>query len=217
MSGTTASPQASSPACTPPNSTATGTAMRRITSVTAELSHWMPNKQTTLPAATHRVATNSGRTTGASAKSLAGKAEVDRTTGGPAGTVITRCPADTQCTMPKVMVVDDDDDMRRMLTTFLEMVGFDVLTAVHGRDALDQLINTRPCLILLDLMMPVMDGAEFRRLQQQAPRLKDIPVVCVSARHDASEQAAALDVPVCIRKPFDLAEVSAAVRRYCPA
>jgi CheY-like chemotaxis protein len=96
--------------------------------------------------------------------------------------------------MPSVLVVDDDPDVRVLLETYLELEGFDVQTACNGSDALQQLRDTRPSVILLDLMMPVMDGVEFRRHQQGQPDLRDIPVVCLSARHDAQHTATVLGV-----------------------
>jgi CheY-like chemotaxis protein len=106
--------------------------------------------------------------------------------------------------MPSVLVVDDDPDVRVMLETYLELEGFDVLTASNGLDALQRLRDVRPSVILLDLMMPVMDGVEFRRQQQGQPVLRDIPVVCLSARHDAQQTASRLGVTDCLAKPLDL-------------
>jgi len=119
--------------------------------------------------------------------------------------------------MPTVLVVDDDRDICGMLETCLGLEGFDVLTARNGREALRQLDATRPAVILLDLMMPVMDGVEFRGRQQCEPRLRDIPVVCLSAQHDAGQMAARLGVAGFLSKPFKLDSVIAAVRGLCPA
>jgi CheY-like chemotaxis protein len=119
--------------------------------------------------------------------------------------------------MPTVLVVDDDPDICGMLEMCLGLEGFDVLTACNGRDALRQLHESQPALILLDLMMPVMDGVEFRTHQQCEPGLRDIPVVCLSARHDARQMAARLGLAGFLGKPFDLETVVAAVRRLCPA
>ena len=117
--------------------------------------------------------------------------------------------------MPSVLVVDDDPDVRVLLETYLELEGFEVLTAANGSDALQRLRHTRPSVILLDLMMPVMDGVEFRRQQQGQPRLCDIPVVCLSARHDATQTAMRLGVADCLAKPFELDKVVAMLRRHC--
>lgn len=118
--------------------------------------------------------------------------------------------------MPSVLVVDDDPDVRVLLETYLELEGFDVLTASNGWDALLHLRHIRPSVILLDLMMPVMDGVEFRRHQQGQPTLRDIPVVCLSARHDAQQTAARLGVAECLAKPFDLETLIVVLRRHCP-
>jgi CheY-like chemotaxis protein len=119
--------------------------------------------------------------------------------------------------MPTVLVVDDDPDVRALLEMCLALEGFDVLTASNGRHALLKLNEIHPALILLDLMMPVMDGVEFRRQQREEPRLRDIPVVCLSARHDARERASELGFAAFLSKPFDLDTVIAAVRQICPA
>ena len=117
--------------------------------------------------------------------------------------------------MPSVLVVDDDPDVRGLLETYLELEGFDVLTATNGCDALARLRHARPSVILLDLMMPVMDGVEFRRQQQEQPLIRDIPVVCLSARHDARQTAAALGLTDCVTKPFDLERLIGVLRRHC--
>jgi CheY-like chemotaxis protein len=117
--------------------------------------------------------------------------------------------------MPTVLVVDDDPDIRVMLEVYLTLEGFDVVTACNGREALRHLADHHAALILLDLMMPVMDGVEFRRQQQRDPGIRDIPVVCVSARYDASQLAEHLGVAGCLVKPFDVDTVIAAVRRFC--
>ena len=117
--------------------------------------------------------------------------------------------------MGTVLVVDDDAELCRLLETFLGFRGIHVLTAPNGRDALDQLAVVQPSLILLDLMMPVMDGIQFRLHQQQDARLRQIPVVCLSARHDAPQIAERLGLTEFLRKPFDLDAVVDTVRRHC--
>ena len=121
----------------------------------------------------------------------------------------------TRTLMPTVLVVDDDPELRVLLETCLRVEGYDVLTAQNGSDALSLARQAPPCLILLDLMMPVMDGIEFRRAQQRAPELRDVPVVCLSAHHKARQTALDLGLNDCLGKPFDLDDLISVVRRHC--
>ena len=89
-----------------------------------------------------------------------------------------------------------------MLATLLECAGFTVATARHGRDALMECRRHRPRLILLDLMMPVMTGEQFREEQLRDPTLAEIPVVIVSARYDAADTARQLAAVACYTKPI---------------
>jgi CheY-like chemotaxis protein len=128
------------------------------------------------------------------------------------------CHSPDTMLVPTVLVVDDDPDVRRLLATYLEVEGFTVRTASNGSEALQQLHTSGlPNVILLDLMMPVMDGTQFRREQQSAPAFARIPVVCLSAKHDAGIRASQLGIEECITKPFELEAVAAAVRRHCAA
>jgi CheY-like chemotaxis protein len=119
--------------------------------------------------------------------------------------------------MPTVLVVDDDADLCAMLSVFLGWNGIDVVTASNGREALDWLTTHHPAVILLDLMMPVMDGAAFREYQLRLPDLRDIPVVCLSAHHNGRCIAHDLGLTEFLSKPFELETVVRTVRRYCPA
>ena len=85
-------------------------------------------------------------------------------------------------TRPTVFVVEDDADTREMLCRFLELEGYHVESAVNGQQALERLhAGAHPSVILLDLMMPVMDGWQFRHAQAQDAALSTIPVIVVSA------------------------------------
>ena len=112
-------------------------------------------------------------------------------------------------------MVDDERDVRQLLSTYLNLQGFSVVTASNGQEALTRLAECDPCVILLDLMMPVMDGVEFRRHQRKDPRWSGIPVVCLSAKHDAASLSAALQMNACVSKPFDIDHVTDLVRRHC--
>jgi CheY-like chemotaxis protein len=84
----------------------------------------------------------------------------------------------------RVLVVDDDPGIRRMVSLVLAGEGYDVRTAEDGRQALDLLASWHPAVILLDLMMPVMDGWTFLVAQQADPVLAPIPVIVMSASGD---------------------------------
>jgi CheY-like chemotaxis protein len=114
-----------------------------------------------------------------------------------------------------VLIVDDDEDCREMLATLLVAHGYRIVTAENGAEALTVARQYRPCLILLDLMMPVMDGEEFRRTQLTDPQIRDIPIVVVSARIGAAEIAGRLGAVGVIPKPLDLDQVAATIEEVC--
>src|SRR5437762_2793351 len=92
-----------------------------------------------------------------------------------------------------VMIVEDDLDIRDALTQILEFEGYHVVSAENGQQALTQLQHgEHPGLILLDLMMPVMDGWQFRLEQQKDAKLSDIPVVIISADGRVYQKASAI-------------------------
>lgn len=109
------------------------------------------------------------------------------------------------------MVVEDDEDIRDSVRDILEGEGYLVCTAANGQEALAVLLRSaRPCLILLDLMMPVMNGQQFLARLRLLPGLTDIPVVVVSAISSAAPAAEDF-----IRKPFDADVLINAVKKYC--
>ena len=116
---------------------------------------------------------------------------------------------------PRVLIVEDDRDTREMLERFLQLEGFDVRTAANGEVALTTLRSDgRPCVILLDLMMPVMNGWQFREAQQQDPSLAAIPVIVVTA---AGPQAhiPAIHANGWLPKPVDLEQLLATIGPFC--
>jgi DNA-binding response OmpR family regulator len=117
----------------------------------------------------------------------------------------------------KVMIIDDDTDIRESLTEVLREIGYDVVAASNGREALDLLegMSDRPCLILLDLMMPVLDGTGFREIQRQHVALAPIPVVVITANRDADARVEAMQVAGYLRKPMELDDLVAVVGAHC--
>ena len=95
---------------------------------------------------------------------------------------------DARSSRPRLLLVDDDDAIRESLREALEEDGFEVVTAANGREALDRLRSSpRPSAILLDLMMPVMNGWEFRDAQLSDPSLRAIPVLVISASGSSAQ------------------------------
>ena len=115
-----------------------------------------------------------------------------------------------------ILVVDDDEDMRDALVAILEGEGYAVTAAGEGNEALACLRGTpRPSLVLLDLMMPCVDGFDLRVQQLQDPALADIPVIVVSAGADLGRKVAALQVDDHLTKPVDMSRLLALVERRC--
>lgn len=112
-----------------------------------------------------------------------------------------------------VFIVDDDPDTREMLGHFLELEGYEVESAANGRDALEQLApGTRARVILLDLMMPVMDGWQFRREQTRRSDIAHIPVIVVSAA--GRDRIADIAADAYLSKPVDLDELLTCVHAH---
>jgi CheY-like chemotaxis protein len=116
---------------------------------------------------------------------------------------------------PDILVVDDDPDIRDTLLDVLTSEGYVVASAENGREALHVAQKERPGLILLDMMMPVMDGWEFRDEQRRRPELASIPVIVVSASATCHADAVSMGAAACMQKPLDLEELLVALTRLC--
>lgn len=115
-----------------------------------------------------------------------------------------------------ILVVDDDADVREAITSALSDEGYQVTGARNGREALAQLRGqTRPSLILLDMMMPEMDGWRFRLELKKLPDLAAIPVVILSAHGNVRDAALALGAVDYLRKPLRIESLLEIAERYC--
>lgn len=120
--------------------------------------------------------------------------------------MVTRCKS--------ILIVEDDLDIRTTLKQILEFEGYSVFTATNGKEGLEELGKIpRPCVILLDMMMPIMNGWEFMKAQKEDVLLATIPVVIVSA---AGERASSTPGAAgFIKKPIELNHLFDFVKRYC--
>lgn len=113
-----------------------------------------------------------------------------------------------------VLIVEDEEDLRELMQTALESRGYVVVTAEEGQDALFKLERIeRPCLVLLDLLMPGMNGWEFYTKMRQLPNLDGVPVIV----HSSASERAPAGVTQVIQKPITFDRLLAVVSKYCAA
>lgn len=109
-----------------------------------------------------------------------------------------------------VLIVDDETDLAESLRELLEDEGYQVKVAADGREAMGELSLWRPCVIILDLIMPVMSGNELYEAMQADPRLADIPVIVSTSDPSRSPSG----VPI-VKKPVNIARLIEMVARFC--
>jgi CheY-like chemotaxis protein len=119
----------------------------------------------------------------------------------------------TQPARPTVLVVDDDLEIRESIADLLREEGYDAIVAGHGREALELIRGgTPPSLIVLDLMMPVMDGWQFMEERARDPALKTIPVVVVSATPETLQPP---NTSAFLKKPMRANDLLEVIAREC--
>ncbi|HEX6289579.1 MAG TPA: response regulator [Herpetosiphonaceae bacterium] len=117
---------------------------------------------------------------------------------------------------PDILIVEDEFVIRETLTEFLEEEGYTVAGAANGQEALSYLRSSQPpALILLDLMMPVMNGIQFLTEQQRDPSLALIPVVLLSADRHSQDKVLCSGPIEYLEKPVHLTSLLDTVERYC--
>jgi DNA-binding response OmpR family regulator len=118
--------------------------------------------------------------------------------------------------MKTVLVIEDDADMREIERAVLDREGFRVVLASNGEEGLHVLETQRPCVIVLDLMMPVMDGLTFLAERRKLGLARGVPVVCVTAGgEEMQNHALTLGARECLHKPTDFDELCERIRHYC--
>lgn len=116
-----------------------------------------------------------------------------------------------------ILVIDDNRDLRDGLRVVLSQDGYVVETAANGIEALTKLYGgVRPCIIVLDLMMPIMNGFEFRQKQLSDPTIAAIPVIAYSGITDPRATGQQLRAAAYLHKPIGPEQIAAAVRLFCP-
>lgn len=115
----------------------------------------------------------------------------------------------------RIFVVEDDLHIRESLTEVLEIEGFNVFSAVNGQEALDILRSGQKAdLILLDLMMPIKDGFQFKAEQEVDPLISNIPVIIMSANGNMSAKKELGTIKEFLKKPIDLDALLDTINRY---
>ncbi len=116
--------------------------------------------------------------------------------------------------MARILVVDDDRDIVRLVQSYLIKAGYETLTAYDGGTALKLLRAEMPQLVILDLMLPDRDGWEVARLVREDPRLRAIPIIMLTARVEDNDKITGLEIGAddYITKPFNPRELVARVR-----
>lgn len=117
---------------------------------------------------------------------------------------------------PVVLVVDDDPDILEALSEILEAEGFAIRRARHGKEALERLDPDPPDLILLDLMMPVMDGWEFAQQLRKRGDVSHLPIIVLSADRNVSNKATEIGAVGHLAKPFELDDLLEMVHSALP-
>ena len=118
-------------------------------------------------------------------------------------------PSDTVAAMTKILVIDDEAAIRNVVGVLLRQAGYDVTDAEHGLSGIAMARSEKPDLILLDLMMPVVDGFEVLKLLREDPVANRIPVIILTAKIDAASERACMDLGAVdyIKKPWGPQEI----------
>jgi CheY-like chemotaxis protein len=120
--------------------------------------------------------------------------------------------------MRKVLVVEDHPDMRELLVWQMELMGFSAIPAKHGKEGVDKAMEEKPQLILMDIMMPVMDGREATRILRSNPVTQDIPILAATALFKESELKSCIEAGCndYLVKPFTFQELRGKIQEYVP-
>ena len=120
--------------------------------------------------------------------------------------------------MQKVLIIEDHADMRELLSWQIELMGFMPILATHGKEGIEKAIAEKPELILMDIMMPGMDGWEAARAVRASPETKDIPILAATAMFRDSDLKTCMEAGCnsYIVKPFTFLELQSKIRELLP-
>jgi two-component system, OmpR family, alkaline phosphatase synthesis response regulator PhoP len=116
--------------------------------------------------------------------------------------------------MPKVLVVDDDPDLVAICSLVLEYEGYQIDVARNGVEAYETVTSDGVDVVLMDVMMPVMDGITVCKMMKRDPKTKDLPVIIMSASETLREQARTAAADAVIAKPFDIDNLVTMVNQF---
>ena len=115
----------------------------------------------------------------------------------------------------KVLIVEDFDDIRKMLKILLQLYGYEVLEAADGYEAVEIAVEEHPDLILMDIALPSLDGVQATSVIRQHEELANVPIVCITAYTDFyQDKARAAGANAVMAKPFDLNHLKPLVQHY---
>ena len=117
-----------------------------------------------------------------------------------------------------VLVVEDHPDSREILTHLLEFMGFAVIGAEHGGEGVEKALKEKPNLILMDILMPKMDGKEATRVIRSNPETQDIPIVATTVLYREPEIRSCIEAGCndCLVKPFTLQQLQGKIQEFIP-
>ncbi|MBN1822799.1 MAG: response regulator [Endomicrobiales bacterium] len=115
----------------------------------------------------------------------------------------------------RVLLADDEDDIRHILKRYLELDGYEVTTAIDGKDALEKAVSNRYDLLILDVMMPVMNGWEVSKKLKADPERKNIPIIILTARTQSIDSMMSYECGAdeYATKPFEYPELSQTIKK----
>jgi len=122
------------------------------------------------------------------------------------------------CLMKKVLIVEDHPDMRELLSWQIKLMGLEPITAMSAKEGVDKAIAEKPDLILMDVMLPGMDGREAVRILRAAPATKNVPIIAATALFRSMDLQSCLDAGCngYIVKPFTFQELQVKLREFIP-